>query len=130
MFSKVNDDSVLVDKNIERNTSAGMEDWVEAQSLFISEMVGFDVGGERIAVHKPDLADTQLKKFRPRESEAGIILHLSYRIGILLLLPEVRHFLEGLALSLRNKLPNEESCKDADHTVETVCECVAEVCSH
>ena len=25
-----------------------MEDWVEAQSLFICEMVGFDVGGERI----------------------------------------------------------------------------------
>ena len=48
MFSKVNDDSVLVDKNIERNASAGMEDWVEAQSLFIGEMVGFDVGGERI----------------------------------------------------------------------------------
>ena len=48
MFSKVNDDSVLVDKNIERNASAGMEDWVEAQSLFICEMVGFDVGGERI----------------------------------------------------------------------------------
>ena len=48
MFSKVNDDSVLVDKDIERNASAGMEDRVEAQSLFISEMVGFDVGGERI----------------------------------------------------------------------------------
>ena len=48
MFSKVNDDSVLVDKNIERNASAGMEDWVEPQSLFICEMVGFDVGGERI----------------------------------------------------------------------------------
>ena len=48
MFPKVNDDSVLVDKNIERNASTGMEDWVETQALFICEMVGFDVGGERI----------------------------------------------------------------------------------
>lgn len=48
MFAEVDDDAILVDKNIERNASAGMEDWVEAQSLFISEMVGFDVGGERI----------------------------------------------------------------------------------
>ena len=35
MFSKVNDDSVLVNKNIERNASAGMEDWVDLENEFI-----------------------------------------------------------------------------------------------
>ena len=130
MLAEVNDDTILVNEDVEWNSSTGMENRIEAQSLFISEMVGFDVGGERIAVHKPDLADIKLKKFRPRESEAGIILHLSYRIGILLLLPEVRHFLESLALCLRNKLPYEESCKDTDHTVETICKRVTEVLAH
>ena len=48
MFSKVNDDSVLVDKDIERNASAGMEDRVEAQSLFVCKMICFNVSGERI----------------------------------------------------------------------------------
>ena len=50
MFSKVNDDSVLVDKNIERNAATGMEDRVETQALFICEMVGFYIGRERIGV--------------------------------------------------------------------------------
>ena len=63
MFSKVNDDSVLVDNNIERNASAGMEDWVEAQSLFVSEVVCFNVGGERIdtvrTIVKIEIDDTK-----------------------------------------------------------------------
>ena len=48
MFPKVNDDSVLVDKNIERNAAAVMEDWVETQALFICEIVGFYIGRKRI----------------------------------------------------------------------------------
>ena len=48
MLAEVDDNPLLADKDIKRDSSAGMEDRVEAQSLFISEMVGFDVGGERI----------------------------------------------------------------------------------
>jgi hypothetical protein len=48
MFAEVDDEAIFVNENVEWNTSTGMEDRVEPQSLFISEMVGFDVGGERI----------------------------------------------------------------------------------
>jgi hypothetical protein len=48
MFSEIHDDSVLVDKNIERYAAAGMEDRVEAQTLFVSEVVCSNVAGERI----------------------------------------------------------------------------------
>ena len=41
--------------------------------------------------------------------------------------PELGHILESLALGLRNELPDEEGCDDADDAVETVGEPVSEV---
>ena len=48
MLSEVYDDTFLVDKDIERDAVTGMEDRVEAQSLFVCKMICFNVGGERI----------------------------------------------------------------------------------
>lgn len=48
MFAEVDDDAILVDQNIERYAATSMENRIEPQSLFIGEMVGFDVGCKRI----------------------------------------------------------------------------------
>lgn len=37
-----------------------------------------------------------------------------------LLLPELGHIFEGLALGLRDDLPYEDSCKDTDDSVKAV----------
>ena len=48
MFSEVDYDAILVDPDVEWNTSTGMEDRVEAQALFVGEVVGFDIGCKMI----------------------------------------------------------------------------------